>query len=162
MGFDMRLFLLILLSALSSRASAEPPRAQQIQSGPVAAPTLDAILAAIRSTESGGRARGGRDALGDRGRALGPYQIHRAYFVDSGVEGQYDECRDEAFSRRVVIAYWRRWCPAALERRDAEILARIHNGGPNGARKDKTLAYWRKVERRLAATSSALLPRAEH
>ena len=154
MGFDMRLFMLILLSAMNPQASAEPPRAGQVQSRTAPEPrcSLDAILAAIRITESGGQADGGRAAIGDGGRALGPYQIHRAYFVDSGVEGTYENCRDEAFSRRVVIAYWKRWCPAALERRDAEVLARTHNGGPQGARKDKTLDYWRKVERRLVAT----------
>ncbi len=152
MGFDMRLFMLILLSAMNPQASAEPPRAGQIQSRTAPEPrcTLDAILAAIRITESGGQAGGGRAAIGDGGRALGPYQIHRAYFVDSGIAGAYEDCRDEAFSRRVVIAYWRRWCPDALAQRDVEVLARIHNGGPHGARKDKTLDYWRKVERRLA------------
>ena len=151
----MRLYPLILVCALVPYASAEPPRAPQVQSEAAREPrhTLDAILAAIRCTESGGQAQDGRDALGDGGRALGPYQIHRAYFVDSGIEGTYADCRDEAFSRRVVIAYWKRWCPEALEQRDAEVLARIHNGGPNGARKDKTLAYWRRVERRLAETS---------
>jgi Destabilase len=163
MDIDMSLFMLILLSAMSPRASAESPREQQAHSETAPGPrsTLDAILAAIRSTESGGRAQEGRDAIGDGGRALGPYQIHRAYFVDSGVEGRYEQCRDEGFSRVVVIAYWKRWCPEALEQRDAEVLARIHNGGPNGARKDNTLTYWRRVERRLAATSSAVAPRAE-
>ena len=154
MGFDMRLFMLILLSAMHPQASAEQPRACQVQSRTAREPrcTLDDLLSAIRITESGGQADGGRAAIGDGGLALGPYQIHRAYFVDSGVAGTYEDCRDEAFARRVVIAYWKRWCPAALEQLDAEVLARIHNGGPNGARKDKTLAYWRKVERRLAET----------
>jgi hypothetical protein len=116
--------------------------------------TLDEVLDALRATESGGQGNGGRDATGDRGRAIGPYQIHRAYFVDSGVAGRYEDCRDPAFARRVVIAYWRRWCPDALERCDAEVLARVHNGGPRGARKASTLAYWRRVERALRSVGA--------
>jgi len=163
MGLDMKLYLLILVSALNPQASADPSRAQQVQSQIALEPryALDAILAAIRCTESGGEAQDGRNAVGDGGLALGPYQIHRAYFFDSGVEGTYAECRDEAFARRVVIAYWKRWCPTALEQCDAEVLARVHNGGPNGAHKDKTLAYWRKVERRLTMTSTDIALRAE-
>lgn len=108
--------------------------------------SLDSILAAIRRAESDGCAQGGRWAVGDEGRAIGPYQIHRAYFQDAGVPGRYEDCRAREFARGVVLAYWQRWCPAALERCDAEVLARVHNGGPDGARKAHTLAYWRKVE----------------
>jgi len=118
---------------------------------PVAAPTLDSILDAIRSTESGGLENGGSAATGDGGRAIGPFQIHRAYFLDAGVAGQYADCREAETARRVVLAYWKRWCPEALERCDAETLARVHNGGPRGASKPGTLAYWRKVEQHLAA-----------
>jgi len=114
------------------------------------APSLDAILDEIRFAESGGQPNGGRGAIGDGGRALGPFQIHRAYFEDSGVPGKFEDCRELEVSRRVVLAYWKRWCPDALERRDAEVLVRVHNGGPRGARKSCTLAYWRKVEKRLA------------
>jgi hypothetical protein len=38
-------------------------------------------------------------------RALGPLQIHRAYWKDSGVPGTYSQCADLAYSRRVVTAY---------------------------------------------------------
>jgi len=44
------------------------------------------------------------------------------------------------------MGYWRRYCPAALEAGDWETLARVHNGGPVGARSKATLAYWRKVK----------------
>ena len=113
--------------------------------------TVDALLEAIRSVESGGHKDGGRGANGDGGRAIGPYQIHRAYFLDAGVPGRYEACRDPAFARRVVLAYWQRWCPDALADGDLEALARTHNGGPNGARKAATAEYWRKVEQRLDA-----------
>ena len=78
-------------------------------------------------------------------RALGPLQIHRAYWKDSGVPGTYSQCADLAYSRRVVTAYLRRYARNAWERGDAFSLARVHNGGPSGHRKTATLAYARKV-----------------
>jgi len=82
---------------------------------------------------------------GDNGAALGPLQIHRAYWKDSGVPGTYSQCADLAYSRRVVTAYLRRYARNAWERGDAFSLARVHNGGPSGHRKAATLAYARKV-----------------
>ena len=111
--------------------------------------TLDEILDAIRVVESGNHVDGGRSATGDGGRAIGPYQVHRAHWLDSRLAGRFEDCRDPEYARREVLAYWRRWCPRALESRDAEALARVHNGGPDGAREACTLPYWRKVEARL-------------
>jgi len=82
---------------------------------------------------------------GDNGAALGPLQIHRAYWQDSGVPGRYSDCADLAYSRRVVSAYLRRYARAAWERGDAFSLARVHNGGPSGAKKRATLRYAQKV-----------------
>jgi hypothetical protein len=147
--------MLILVYAMSPSAEPVDPLSERILAARERSSkeSLDAILAAIRSTETGGQQDEGSGAIGDGGRAIGPYQIHRAYFIDAGVEGRYEDCRDGEFSRRVVIAYWRRWCPDALERCDAEVLARVHNGGPRGASKCQTLRYWRKVERRLEETA---------
>jgi hypothetical protein len=78
-------------------------------------------------------------------RALGPLQIHRAYWQDSGVPGTYSQCADLAYSRRVVTAYLRRYARNAWERGDAFSLARVHNGGPSGANKRATLRYGQKV-----------------
>jgi hypothetical protein len=82
---------------------------------------------------------------GDNGAALGPLQIHRVYFQDSGVKGSYSQVADFAFARRVATAYLKRYAPKAWERGDVVTLARIHNGGPQGHRKQATLAYARKV-----------------
>jgi hypothetical protein len=82
---------------------------------------------------------------GDNGAALGPLQIHRAYWKDSGVPGTYSQCADLAYSRRVVTAYLRRYARNAWERGDAFSLARVHNGGPSGANKRATLRYGQKV-----------------
>lgn len=104
-------------------------------------------LDAIRQVESGGNV----NAVGDGGRSIGPYQIQRAYWLDSRVPGHYEQVRDTAYAERVVIAYWRRYEPDALRRGDAETLARLHNGGP-GWRKHRaaTDGYWRKVRKQLA------------
>lgn len=112
---------------------------------------LDELLEAIRVVETGGLKDGGRRATGDGGRAIGPYQIHRPYWEDSRIPGRHDDCRDPVYARRVVLAYWKRYASKALETLDVQALARVHNGGPDGARQDCTLAFWRKVERALAA-----------
>jgi hypothetical protein len=113
--------------------------------------TLDELLDAIRQVESGGLKDGGRKATGDGGKAIGPFQIHRPYWEDSKVPGKHDDCRDPAYARKVVLAYWKRYAPKALESVDAQALARVHNGGPDGAKQECTLAFWRKVERELNA-----------
>jgi len=113
---------------------------------PVHGYTLRQTLDAIRVVESGG---GVSD--GDGGRAVGPYQIWRCYWQDSGVAGKYEDCRNQEYAERVVVAYMRRYCPAALDGAevDAEPIARTHCGGPKGATKDATLPYWRRVKKEL-------------
>ena len=85
--------------------------------------------------------------LGDNGRALGPFQIHKGYHKDSGIAGDYSRCSDLAYSRSVVSAYLKHYAPEAWRNGDVHTLARVHNGGPNGARKRATLIYSAKVRR---------------
>ncbi len=101
---------------------------------------------ALHHVETSGRLgpiRG--DFVNGSPRALGPLQIHRVYFQDSGVKGSYSQVADLAFARRVATAYFKRYAPKAWERGDVVTLARVHNGGPSGHRKQSTLAYSRKV-----------------
>lgn len=105
-------------------------------------------LAAIRHVES----RGNDRAVGDGGRAIGAYQIHRAYWKDSGVPGRWRQCANRRYAERVVLAYWRRYCPKALAAGDIETLARIHNGGPMGHQVKATHGYWRKVSKALGSS----------
>lgn len=102
------------------------------------------ILNAIRMTESSGRAS---PPDGDGGRAIGPYQIHKPYWIDSRIPGRYQQCRQREYAERVVRAYMRRYVAEAWQNRDAEVIARTHNGGPNGGRKTATQGYWRRVKR---------------
>lgn len=117
-------------------------------SGAVHAVDVRPLLDAIRHVETGGL-RDPENARGDGGASLGPYQIQRAYWRDSGVPGHYEQVRDQAYAERVVLAYWRRHCPDALRAGDWQTLARVHNGGPAGHRKYATLKYWSKVNAKL-------------
>lgn len=115
-----------------------------------------AILDAILQVESGGR----DDCPdGDGGLAIGPYQIHRVYWLDAvkqdprlGPEAGFDyqDCRRRAYAERVIEAYMRRWVPEAWRKAEAEVIARTHNGGPKGAATPATDRYWQRVRGRLA------------
>ena len=119
---------------------------------------LRPLFRAIRAVETSGLAAPHR-AVGDKGRSIGPYQITRAYWADSGIRGEWTWCRGHAYSEKVMSAYWQRNCPDALRRRDSQVLARIHNGGPKGQTKRATWVYWRKVRNNLADTMSSAPPR---
>jgi hypothetical protein len=85
------------------------------------------------------------NAVGDGGRALGIYQIHRAYWEDStkllGVAWPHRDATDPNKARRAVRAYLLHYG------RDKSLIemARIHNGGPHGDQKEVTLLYARKI-----------------
>ena len=107
------------------------------------------ILDAIRHVETGSEPDP-ENAVGDGGRALGPYQIHRVYWQDAvehdpSLGGSYEDVRDAVYAERVILAYWDRYAPDWR----AETLARVHNGGPKGHRKQATVEYWGKVSRRM-------------
>ena len=129
------IYALILVASLNAAAFA----------GPRPPALTDALLDAIRFVESSDDPNV-KD--GDNGKAIGMYQIWRAYWLDacefdpSLKSGKYEDCRNEAYARRVVIAYLSRYGKG----KSAKDLARIHNGGPRGHRKDATLEYWSKVE----------------
>jgi hypothetical protein len=120
---------LALLLALASAAHAAPP---------------ESFWRALHVVETSSRQG---PILGDNGRSLGPLQISRAYFTDSRVAGTYEQVVDLPFARRVVSAYLQRYAPAAWAAGDVETLARIHNGGPRGDRKQATINYAAKVRR---------------
>ena len=118
-----------LLLALAATAHAAPP---------------ESFWRALHVVETGGR-RGA--ILGDGGKALGPLQIHRGYHADARIGGDYSRCADLDYSKRVVSAYLQRYAPKAWAAGDVETLARIHNGGPRGDKKQATVNYGKKVLR---------------
>lgn len=90
---------------------------------------MELLFAAILAIE-GWKGVGTVGAAGE----IGPYQITRAYWQDSGVPGKHSDCEDKAYSERVMLAYWKRYCPEALRTRDLAVLASVHHCGPKGVR----------------------------
>lgn len=112
---------------------------------------IDTLIYAIGTVES----NHDDNAVGDQGRSIGRYQIMRVYWQDAtdydkSIGGKYEDVRDPVYAAKVMRAYWRRYARQAYESGDFETLARIHNGGPRGHKKDATLGYWVKVQRELA------------
>lgn len=88
---------------------------------------------------------------------IGPFQITYAFWMDAVEWGyrkygedpdghRFSMCWDYTYSEKILRWYMERRCPEAWENGDAETIARIFNGGPRGAEKEATLAYWHKVE----------------
>ncbi len=105
-------------------------------------PTIDQILDGIRMVESSG---GKNVKDGDNGKAIGPYQIHKSYWIDGTrllkVKWPYEYARQEVYARKVVKAYITHYGKSGWE-----AMIRVHNGGPNGYKKRATLTYLQKVK----------------
>lgn len=110
------------------------------------------FLDAIRRVETGGLPNAGKGAVGDKGASIGPYQIQRAYHADARMKsGKYEDCSaSHSYSEQTMLAYFARYAPKALESKDWQTLARVHNGGPKGHTKKATLGYWAKVQKEMA------------
>lgn len=106
----------------------------------------ESFVKAIHQVETSGRVG---PIKGDGGKALGPLQIHFNYWRDSGVKGNYQQCADLDYSKKVMRAYFERFAPKALEKNDLEVLSRVHNGGPMGYKNKSTIKYWEKVKKNL-------------
>lgn len=111
----------------------------------VAAELDKKFLNAIHQVETGGRLG---PISGDNGKALGPYQIHKVYWLDVAkqVGGKYEDVANKVYAEKVVTAYLNKYARKAIAGKDYETLARIHNGGPSGAKKSATKNYWQKVK----------------
>jgi Destabilase len=128
----------VVVSVIAINLSLSPVVVQAKPSGEA---KIDWLLDAIARVESNRNAR----AIGDRGRAIGTYQIHKRYWKDGtrflGVDWSYDQAKNPAKARQVVRAYLLHYG------KDKTLLqkARIHNGGPRGHRKKATLRYARRI-----------------
>lgn len=94
----------------------------------------------------------------DNGKSNGPYQISLAYLSDAnewlswhGERVLYtmkSVMESDTCAIAVMCAYFSRYTENVPEGEvTLEMLARIHNGGPNGHKKESTLKYWKKVEK---------------
>jgi hypothetical protein len=105
------------------------------------------LLEAIRQVES----HGNPNLVGDNGKAIGSFQIWRTYWKDAvehdkTIGGKYEDCKNDEYAKRIVLAYWDRYAPKNATN---EQLARIHNGGPQGWKNSNTIKYWNKVKKEL-------------
>ena len=116
--------------------------------------SIEQLLDAMRIQESGGDDM----VVGDNGLSKGPLQITEPYWFDACEYGKvlddtnwkYDiSVWDWGKSKQAVKWYWQRYCSEAYKENNFEVLARIHNGGPNGHLKDSTLKYWEKLKGKL-------------
>lgn len=111
----------------------------------LASGTYEDFERAIAKVESSGNTK----AVGDNGKAIGIFQIHESCWRDSGVKGSYNQCFDAKYSKQVMRAYLLRYAKKAVKSNDFETLAKVWNGGPNGAKNKKTNNYWFKVKKNL-------------
>jgi hypothetical protein len=102
---------------------------------------IEQLLDVIAQVESENHS----DAVGDGGHARGMYQLHRRYWQDGTrilkVKWNYSLAFKAEKSRRVVKAYLLHYGKG----KSLLDMARIHNGGPNGHKKNATLPYARKI-----------------
>lgn len=137
MGRTARLAIILYAGLCSPGCSRAETRQPQTM--------LDKTLDAIHWVES----RCGRDKRdGDQGKAIGPYQIHRAYWADAmrimARKWPYSDARDPAKARAATRAYLTHY----ESRGTPETWARLHNSGPNWKhKKHLTNGYWAKVKK---------------
>lgn len=110
----------------------------------------DKLIRAVHLVETGGRLGA---IKGDNGLALGPLQIHYgcwkdAVEFDKSIGGKYEDCKDLEYSKKIFLAYQRRY--AKFTRNSPEQMARLWNGGLGGIKTPKnTNQYWNKVKKHL-------------
>jgi len=103
-------------------------------------PTFNDLLDAIEWVESGGDS----NVVGDNGNAVGSFQIWKIYVRDvNRILGYdkytYEDRWDKDKSREMVTVYLNNYGGTFEE------MARKHNGGPGGHKKEATKQYWIKV-----------------
>ena len=102
------------------------------------------LAAAIIQIESGGNDL----AIGDGGRAIGAFQIHRGVVDDVNRIYKTQFTHSEMTNRIKARLVFEKYLTIYGRGRSTEELARIWNGGPNGHKKQATEKYWRKVKNR--------------
>lgn len=123
----------------------------------------DSLITAIMQVESELNAK----AIGDGGRAIGMAQIHKICINDVNriekivakqegrkpIRFKYSDRKSPSKSRQIMKIYLS-YYGLKYEKNTGlkatpEILSKIWNGGPNGWKKQATIAYWIKVRNRL-------------
>jgi hypothetical protein len=116
------------------------------------------LFAAMRQVES----FNGKKPVGDQGRSRGVYHIQACYIDDvNRVYGtrftlayRDDPVKSHRIVRLYLAHYGQVYTQATGKPVTCEVLARIHNGGPNGWRKPTTVKHWRRVAREMRKIST--------
>jgi len=108
---------------------------------------LPRILNCIQKVETGG-CKNPSAAIGDNGKAIGPFQIHKVYWQDAieydpSIGGRYSDCTDVVYARKIVVAYLSRYATNW----NIDTVAGVHNGGPKGNVRSSTEGYRNKVRK---------------
>jgi soluble lytic murein transglycosylase-like protein len=110
-----------------------------------ALPMKAGLWEAVCRVESSGNPH----AVGDGGKAVGIAQIHPILVKDvnrfAGTRYTLNDRFNPAKSKEMFNLYVEHYGKG----RSVEFKARIWNGGPQGASKRTTLAYWRKIQKHL-------------
>jgi len=112
---------------------------------------FEEVREAIAIVESNGN----DNAVGDNGRAFGRYQIWESYVTDvnriAGTTFSHKDAHDPQKAAYMVEVYLTHYGQVYQRktgnRPSSEVLCRIHNGGPNGWKKEATVKYWKKCRR---------------
>ena len=110
---------------------------------------VEALIPTLIQVESGGDWK----AIGDKGKAFGGLQLWNIYVQDANRIAGTNYSHNDAFDQKkaieitkiYLIHYGKRYERITGKIATYEILSRIHNGGPNGWKKDSTIKYWNKV-----------------
>jgi len=108
------------------------------------------LLRAISKVESNNKEL----AVGDSGKAYGAFQLHKIYIDDVNRFSAKKYRRTDAFNKKlaeeIVVKYLqhygKRYERITGQSASREVLARIHNGGPDGWKKSSTIKYWKKIK----------------
>ena len=84
-------------------------------------------------------------------------QLWKSYIDDVNRIYKTDYLHNDAFDREKAIEittkylryYGKKYEEKTGNRPTLEVLSRIHNGGPNGWKKESTIDYWNKVKKQL-------------
>lgn len=139
--------ILVIFSFLLSEIAAPQPTDEQWR--------------AIQMVETGG-CKDPEKSVGDNGRSYGPLQIMKSYYSDAVQQNPslasggrtWENTRGPGsfeYSMEVGNAYMNRYATEDRLGRtpNEDDFSRIHNGGPNGFRRDSTLDYANKVRSNL-------------
>ena len=85
-------------------------------------------------------------AVGDRGLAIGPLQIHRSVVVDYNRWHKTSYQHKEMTNRSIAVKVCQSYLEHYGKDKSTEHLARIWNGGPSGHKKSSTVKYWNKIK----------------